>query len=384
VPSRYTSLGRSSAAWGMPCPDRPRRSSAASSSSSAPAPTTSRWPRWTCNCLSGLCRLCRGASGRRRRSSHQHKREPAPVILHVYDMGGDEVAKRVNEVFRPLGLGAFHGAVEVYGREWSFGQTEEGSGIFSCEPKGCPEHTYRESVSMGETMLSRREVRDLLKSLEWPGLEYDLLRHNCCHWCDEFCKRLGVGPIPAWVNQLAGEVASLDDGMKKIDDGMRKAAANAKAVIDDARSKTVRWNTEISRNIEAKADEIRENVGLIQHNLEEKTSEIRGNVEAGLSEFMTKVEEVDKKFKRSMTEAAENIQKETNAALDLLRHSTQSHRSSQTSGMEVSSEASPERPLPSACRSRWSLLGQKFGVSDESRLIDSPNKVVEPSRQKRA
>jgi gas vesicle protein len=144
------------------------------------------------------------------------------------------------------------------------------------------------------------------------------------------------------VNQLAGEVASLDDGMKKIDDGFRHAAANAKAVIEDARSVTVSFNNQVARSIEAtveaKTDEIRENIGFIQRGLEaktdeirenvesfqrgieEKTDELRGNVEATVGDFIAKVEEVDKKFKNSITAAAENLQKETQSALDLLRH----------------------------------------------------------------
>lgn len=212
------------------------------------------------------------------------------VTLHIYDMGDDEVAKTVNELFRPVGLGAYHGAVEVYGCEWSYGQSEEGSGVFSCEPKGCKAHTYRESVDMGEVFLSRQEVVTMLRDLNWRGVEYDILRHNCCHWCDAFCQTLGVGRIPAWVNQLAGEVAQLDDGFKMIDDNFRKATASARDAIEDARSKTVQVNKQILDTVEAKADEI------------------RGSVEASAREFLSKAEELDKKLKSSVTAAAEDIQ----------------------------------------------------------------------------
>lgn len=317
---------------------------------------------WACrNCMVGLCRWCRGARGRRGRHSKGSKREPTPVILHIYDMGDDEVARSVNEVFRPVGLGAFHGAVEVYGREWSFGHTEEGSGVFSCEPQGCPEHTYRESIPMGETLLSRREVRDLLKQLEWPGLEYDLLRQNCCHWCDEFCKRLGVGPIPAWVNQLAGEVASLDDGIKKIDDGVRKAAANARAVIEEARSKTVELNNQIHHHFEAKTDEIKENVqataSLVRDTLEAKTEEIRDNLEATARDFMTQAEEWDQKLKSSMTAAAEDIARETQ---QLFRH-----REGKGDGAAAAVSHSTTAPAAPQTENRlWEFING-FGSSEE-------------------
>ena len=38
------------------------------------------------------------------------------------------------EVLRVAGTGAFHAAVEVYRAEWSYGFTDEGTGVFCCEP----------------------------------------------------------------------------------------------------------------------------------------------------------------------------------------------------------------------------------------------------------
>merc|ERR1712196_431310 len=38
---------------------------------------------------------------------------------------------------------------------------------------------------------------------EYPGEDYDLLRRNCCHFADDFCRRLGVGGIPGWIHRLA-------------------------------------------------------------------------------------------------------------------------------------------------------------------------------------
>merc|ERR1719401_1615130 len=48
---------------------------------------------------------------------------------------------------------------------------------------------------------------------EWNGEEYNLLNHNCCHFCDAFCRRLGVGPTPQWVTNLAGAGARLVNGV---------------------------------------------------------------------------------------------------------------------------------------------------------------------------
>merc|ERR1712176_1429191 len=37
------------------------------------------------------------------------------------------------------------------------------------------------------------------------GQAYHVLRHNCCHFSNEFSGRLGVGNIPSWVMDLAGK-----------------------------------------------------------------------------------------------------------------------------------------------------------------------------------
>merc|ERR1719277_1721999 len=104
---------------------------------------------------------------------------PVPVTLHVYDLG--TAFAGVNMLGRAVGTGAFHAAVEVHGKEWSFGAFSNGphgSGIFWCPPKGCSAHSYREGLPMGNTTLSKKEFNRLLDRLarEWPGTDYDLLR----------------------------------------------------------------------------------------------------------------------------------------------------------------------------------------------------------------
>lgn len=47
---------------------------------------------------------------------------PRMVLLHVYDLT-PAISNYVNRIMRPLGAGAFHAGVEVYGQEYSFGQT---------------------------------------------------------------------------------------------------------------------------------------------------------------------------------------------------------------------------------------------------------------------
>eukprot|EP00931_Biecheleriopsis_adriatica_P077242 TRINITY_DN50846_c0_g1_i1.p1 TRINITY_DN50846_c0_g1~~TRINITY_DN50846_c0_g1_i1.p1 ORF type:complete len:565 (+),score=100.96 TRINITY_DN50846_c0_g1_i1:29-1696(+) len=133
----------------------------------------------------------------------------SPVTLHIYDLGSK--LSGVNVLAKAIGTGAFHAGVEIYGREWSYGGTDGGTGVFHNPPRGCTAHSYRESIAMGFTSMTKQEVDKLILELakEWQGPSYDLLRHNCCHFSDALCIRLGVGPVPSWVTSLAGVGAML-------------------------------------------------------------------------------------------------------------------------------------------------------------------------------
>jgi hypothetical protein len=151
----------------------------------------------------------------------------AGVQLHVYDVaegdsGGAKVIRILNAFTRSaLGVGGvFHAAVEVYGEEWSFGFCPSGTGVYSCPPRSNPAYTYRESVPLGATALSKREVLRTLEDLklEWQGSDYHLLRRNCCHFTEHLADVLGCGPLPAWVNRFASSADSLADSYSKTHD----------------------------------------------------------------------------------------------------------------------------------------------------------------------
>lgn len=88
--------------------------------------------------------------------------------------------------------------MQVYNKEWSFGYCEVGSGVFHCQPKRNPMYTYRESIPLGRTSLTRVRVEAVVEELsqDWLGESYDLLARNCNHFCDAFCVRLGVERVP--------------------------------------------------------------------------------------------------------------------------------------------------------------------------------------------
>lgn len=135
------------------------------------------------------------------------------VTLHVYNIGTASIGRVLNRILKPLGTGAFHCGVEIYGCEWSYSDTTTGTGdgVFPSRPMCCEGHDYAESVLMGRTATSEDEVVRLIRLLkkEWPVQEYDTLKRNCCHFSNELCQRLGVGPIPSWVMNLAGAGAAI-------------------------------------------------------------------------------------------------------------------------------------------------------------------------------
>lgn len=145
-----------------------------------------------------------------------------PVILNIYDVTTVQTISAVNGALRLVGSGAYHGGVEIYGREWSFGGfppdydiPSDQTGVFDCVPRACEMHHFHEMVFMGRTQMSKNQVDALLEKLmrKWRGIDYDLLTHNCCNFSDAFCRELGVGPIPEWVLSAARTGAHLLDSV---------------------------------------------------------------------------------------------------------------------------------------------------------------------------
>jgi len=124
------------------------------------------------------------------------------VQLHVYHCGKSSEMRAANTLLRCMGAGAFHCGVEVHGCEWSY----ESTGVFCCEPRHSPNHRYSETLLQGDSNFSFREVLrlvDVFRFTEWGDNTYDILEHNCCHFCHILCKRLGVEGTPPWVTNLA-------------------------------------------------------------------------------------------------------------------------------------------------------------------------------------
>jgi len=211
------------------------------------------------------------------------------VTLHIYDVGDQKAVTKVNELLKPIGTGAFHGAVEVYGEEYSYGYIDEGTGVFSNPPKECTMHTFRESVPMGETKLSQEEVAKLIEEMReaWVGVDYDLLRCNCCNFSDALCVKLGVGHAPKWVTNLAGAGATLQDGFNVV-----HSKAQAAAIVAAAKADEIDAKYQIRSKTDAKAKDI----AKLSKELDEKYG-ISVGAKGALEKANTKFKELDDKHK---------------------------------------------------------------------------------------
>jgi hypothetical protein len=143
------------------------------------------------------------------------EQRPNCVWLNVYNVGQATAIYNMNRLTAPDPLplgGVFHGGLQIYDLEWSFGMTEgSDTGVHSCLPRCHRQHRFRESVCLGLTPLTKGQVNDVIVQMieDWPGDSYDVLSRNCCTFCTELAFRLGVERPPAWVDRFARAGAAL-------------------------------------------------------------------------------------------------------------------------------------------------------------------------------
>jgi hypothetical protein len=169
------------------------------------------------------------------------KTQRGRVVVRVYDLGQTIITRGYNALAKSYG--AFHSGVEVYGKEWAFGMNpnQSATGVSWNPPGECPEHSFREMISMGCTTYTPEQVDQILNELmaEWPGVSYDIFTRNCHNFSEELCRRLGVACLPSWVNNLA---PSLAPSPTERDDG---GASDMNADADGEDQEVLaRWRTE--------------------------------------------------------------------------------------------------------------------------------------------
>jgi len=147
----------------------------------------------------------------------------SPVMLNIYDVSRNPRIQTLNNTTKTIGYGGiFHAAIEIHGKEYSFGGTinrkSKISGVFQCAPKKCPMHHYRESVFLGDCELDSQQVQGILTALrpKWIARSYNVFRKNCAFFSREFAIELGVGDIPEWVFSLASTAEPMEPILNKI------------------------------------------------------------------------------------------------------------------------------------------------------------------------
>lgn len=144
------------------------------------------------------------------------------VNLNIYDVSNNLGIQMLNILTAhqsaPFKIGGiFHAAVEIAGQEWTFGFANRGSGVVCRNPRSDKQHHYRETVRLGRTRLTKKEITTVLQALyrEYSGPTYSLLTRNCCHFAEDLCQRLGVGELPPWVHRLH----RVGDSIQKVSSG---------------------------------------------------------------------------------------------------------------------------------------------------------------------
>ena len=206
---------------------------------------------------SSLARLKRQALYGTRGPMKHPRRQTNHVALNIYDLIATdtlmqlpwgcmcEIGKCFNEMntaLHELGTGAYHVGVEINGVEYAFGATSiiGKSGVFSCIPKLSPGYQYRTTIDFGERPLIEKswisvpsaypekqgsvvyrqmetfiDGRQVIKKMvpEYMGIDYDILRKNCCTFARDACLRLGIQEeeIPSWFRNLAESGAMTQD-----------------------------------------------------------------------------------------------------------------------------------------------------------------------------
>jgi hypothetical protein len=118
--------------------------------------------------------------------------------------------------------------------EWSYGFVEEDTtGVYQVPPRAHSEHTYRVTVNMGPTQLRAWEVEAALQSLmdRWRGPDHNQAHHSCLDFCNAFCKVLGVGRIPGWVDRC-GRTTCHGDNLSRRTPCIRSTKHLAKTVSE--------------------------------------------------------------------------------------------------------------------------------------------------------
>jgi hypothetical protein len=150
------------------------------------------------------------------------------VRLNIYHL--DDTWTDSNHVSKQVfGLGgAFHVGIEFAGREWTYGT----AGVSCGAPRCHPVHVFHDSIVLGQTSVSPRQMQALVARMAtmWHGEDYHMLEKNCCSFADALSLSLVGEHLPQWVSrfpQLASEAARHLDNIIDVKGLMQESVAPA-------------------------------------------------------------------------------------------------------------------------------------------------------------
>jgi len=142
-------------------------------------------------------------------------------------------------------------------------------------------------------------------SESWPGKDYDLLRNNCVMFSKDFVDKLGAGPVPPWVTNLAGAGAIVQDGLMQA-----ATQAQSLAILAKAKAGEMDAQYNLQRTAKAKMSELVEATKALdqQYQLQDKATKAAGAgaaaMQQGIELVIMKATETDGKY--HITEQATN------------------------------------------------------------------------------
>ncbi|CBN75008.1 conserved unknown protein [Ectocarpus siliculosus] len=161
-----------------------------------------------------------------------------PVQLNVYDL------HESNSWLQHIGLGAYHSGLEIGGVEYTFSE----AGVAQHPPRQIAGDgvSFKTTEVLGDFIGTMPDVRRILNGLKAEGFaegEYDVIRNNCNHFCDELAFALTGKRIPPWVNRAAtiatwaGLGESKKEGANDKKGGAGTAASSATASAPPSRDR---------------------------------------------------------------------------------------------------------------------------------------------------
>jgi len=109
-----------------------------------------------------------------------------------------------------------------------------GTGIVCDAPRGNRRHRFRETVVLGRTRFTEKEVAATLESMldEWKGSDYHWLQRNCLSFANDLGTRLGVGRLPPWIDRVARGAGVLHSGYRGLTSSVQELTEGARSLFE--------------------------------------------------------------------------------------------------------------------------------------------------------